>query len=544
MRKDRPPTAFAIVALLVGITTACSNAASPTATTAGQPAATAIAATPTGAARSASPGPPATPTRAGTPATPAAPVASPSAPGSPAAAQPAGDWVRFGFDPARSGVNPGETRITPATVGGLHRLWRVMLPGVADSSPVLLHALPFPDGATRDVLYATTRDGRLLALDAASGALLWAKQPSGPKITHSSPVADPARRIVYAYGLDGALHRYAAVTGEELAGGGWPVQVTQLRQTEKESSALNIVEGRVYVTTSGYFGDAPPYQGHVLVVDPDSGAAQVFNSLCSDVHHLLADKECRSNRSGIWARGGTIVDPATGNLFVATGNGPYDADRGGADYGDSVLELSPDGARLLDSYTPATYQELDDTDGDLGSTAPALLPPISGSKTPLLAVQGGKDRQLRLLNRQDLSGRGGPGHVGGGLQAIESAGCATFAQPVVWTDPDGAVWVIVAGTCGIDAYRAVTDGAGATRLQPAWKSPAAATTPVIAGGVLFAATSGAVLALDPRTGRQLWSSAQPGAGGTIGGIHWESPIVIGGVLYVAAEGGALAAYGP
>src|SRR5437764_19837 len=83
---------------------------------AGQPAATASAATPTGAARSASPGPPATPPPAGTPATPATPPASPSAPGSPAAAQPVGDWVRFGFDPARSGVNPGETRITPATV--------------------------------------------------------------------------------------------------------------------------------------------------------------------------------------------------------------------------------------------------------------------------------------------------------------------------------------------------------------------------------------------------------------------------------------------
>ena len=70
-----------------------------------------------------------------------------------------------------------------------------------------------------------------------------------------------------------------------------------------------------------------------------------------------------------------------------------------------------------------------------------------------------------------------------------------------------------------------------------------ATTPIIAGNVLFAATSGAVLALDPRTGTQLWSSAGQHAGGSIGGIRWESPIVANGVLYCADENGHLTAYG-
>ncbi|MDQ3864962.1 MAG: PQQ-binding-like beta-propeller repeat protein, partial [Actinomycetota bacterium] len=245
-----------------------------------------------------------------------------------------------------------------------------------------MHDLEFPKGS-RDVLYATTRDGTIVALDAASGEILWSHRPSGPQITTSSPVADPSGRFVYSYGLDGALHKYASTTGEEEKGGGWPSQITRMPQTEKGSSALNISNGRIYATTSGYIGDAPPYQGHVVAIDEATGSEQVFNSLCSDVAHLLSAEECSSERSGIWARAGTVVDNATESVFAATGNGPYDADSGGNDYGDSVLKLRRDNLQLLDSYTPQTYRQLEEEDADLGSTAPALLPEIPLSKTPL-----------------------------------------------------------------------------------------------------------------------------------------------------------------
>lgn len=455
-----------------------------------------------------------------------------------------GDWPRFGYDPARSGVTPVETALTPATVGRLHRLWQVGLPGVADSSPALLSGLALPDGTTRDVLYVTTRDGRLLARDAATGAQLWARQPTGPKITHSSPVLDPSRQYVYAYGLDSYVHKYGAATGVETRAGGWPVQITRMRDTEKESSALNIANGYLYVTTSGYIGDAPPYQGHVVAVRLADTSVHIFNSLCSNVAHLLAEGECSSSDSGIWARGGAVVDPASGNLFVTTGNGPFDGRSGGHDWGDSVLELSPDASRLLDSYTPSNYQMLDDNDADLGSAAPALLPKIANSKTPYLLVQGGKDETLRLLNRQNLNGAGKPGAVAGEVQALAVPGCDVFTQPVVWQDgPSGPIWVFVAATCGLRAYHVNTDASGASRLVQAWASDAVTTTPVLAGGVLFAATDGALLALDPHDGHRLWSSGQGGAGGSIGGIHWESPIVSNGRLFCPDEDGHLTVYG-
>ena len=449
------------------------------------------------------------------------------------------DWPEFDYDSARSGVNPQTTPLTAANVGQMQKLWAVQLPDVADSSPILLHGLTFPNGVKRDVLYVTTRDGRILALDAATGAQLWGHQPSGPKITHSSPVADPNRQYIYAYGLDGYVHKYNAITGAESIGHGWPVQITLMRETEKEGSALNIANGRLYVTTGGYIGDFVPYQGHVVTIDLATGTTHVFNSLCSNIPHLLTDPECSSERSGIWARGGAVVDPVTGDVFAATGNGPYDADTHGFDYGDSVIKLTPNGDELLDSYTPTTQATLDATDQDLGSVAPALLPQIKGSKTPLLLVQGGKDGVLRLLNRQNLSGAGGPGHEGGELQALSLPGCNLFAQPAAWTDPHtGAVWLFAPFTCGLTAFRVTTNAAGVTTLQQAWKISDTVTSPVLAGGALYAVETGRILALDPTTGHTLWSATQG-----VGGIHWESPIVVGGAFYVGDENGAFMAYG-
>ncbi len=475
------------------------------------------------------------------------PTASPARTVTPLPVAGSQDWVRFGFDPARSGVNPDEAALTPGTVGQLHRLWQVDLPDVADSSPILLRGLGLPDGSTRDVLYVTTRDGRLLAMDAASGATLWSHRPSGPKITHSSPVADPSRQYVYAYGLDGSLHKYRATDGMETTGGGWPVRITLMRDTEKESSALNIANGYIYVTTSGYIGDAPPYQGHVLAISLADASTHVWNSLCSDLPRLLTASDCRAVQSGIWARGGAVVDPVTGNIFVTTGNGPYDANNGGHNWGDSIVELSADGSRVLDSYTPATHQQLNDTDRDLGSDAPGLLPSIPTSKTPNLLVQGGKDAILRLLNRQNLSGAGGPGHTGGELQSI-ALGCGVFTQPAVWSETSaggggGAAWVFVATQCALHAYQAVTDSGGTTRLRQVWTADVNATSPVVAGGVLFASSDQGVLAFDPQSGRRLWSSQQASAGGGIGSIHWESPIVVGGRLYCSDESGQLTVYG-
>jgi outer membrane protein assembly factor BamB len=197
---------------------------------------------------------------------------------------------------------------------------------------------------------------------------------------------------------------------------------------------------------------------------------------------------------------------------------------------------------VLDSYTPTNEAELDSTDADLGSTTAGILPDIPNSRTPHVLIQGGKDQKLRLLNRDDMSRQGGPGHLGGELALLDWPGCALFTHPVSWKEGD-TIWVTLAGTCGMATYQVSGDSSGRVTLHAVWHNGTNFTTPVLAGGVLFAATNGAVYALEPHTGKRLWSSATASAGGSIGGIHWESPIVVNGRVYIPDENGKLTAYG-
>jgi outer membrane protein assembly factor BamB len=461
-----------------------------------------------------------------------------------------GDWQQFGYSAQRAGVNPTSTRITLGTVAGLHRQWAVKLPDPADSTPVVIGDVALPDGKHGAVIYVTTRQGALVALDAATGAQLWQQKPQGNLITNSSPAVDPSDRFVYSYGLDGQVHKYAVGSGTEVTGNGWPLRITRMTNVEKESSALTIGNDRLYVTTSGYRGDQGHYEGHVVSLPLNGGTATVWNSLCATTRALLGPTAnqppyCAAVQSGIWARAGAVVDPTSGTVYVATGNGPYTANTGGDDWGDSVIALSPDLTHVIDSYTPTNQAMLNSDDLDLGSASPAMLPRIAKSATPLLAVQAGKDNLLRVLNRQNLSSQGGPGHVGGEFATASVPGdqCEVLTQPAVWTDPAGTVWVIVADSCGTAGYQVQTDDAGKTTLHPAWSISQPGTSPVIAGSVLFLATTQQIVALNPQTGQTLWTSQDAHAGGTIGGVHWESPIVVNDHLYMTDDDGNLYAYG-
>jgi len=276
------------------------------------------------------------------------------------------DWPVFDHDPQRSGVSPDETAITPSTVSGLTRLWTQSLPELSGGSPILLSGVQMPDGVAQDLLFVTTSHGSTLALNAQNGATIWQQDTSGPRIGNqrcqvcATPAADPLRQWVYAAGNDGAVHRYAAATGQEDRTRPWPVPVTLMNGFEKRSSALNLANGFLYVALSGYNGDFGPYDGHILAIRLADGSSHVFNALCSDQHQLLAPRDvvdnapasCGSREAGIWARSGVVVDqsggPTDGSLFIATGNGPFDASGGGVDYGDSVLRLSDDASAVLD----------------------------------------------------------------------------------------------------------------------------------------------------------------------------------------------------
>ncbi len=440
----------------------------------------------------------------------------------------------------------------------LRSQWQIPLDAVADSTPILLEHVKV-GGVPRTMLFQTATDGTTFGIDAASGRILWRfktqltssdgglsaylhKIVFGGKIATSTPAADPSGSAIYAPGVDGFVHKLDAASGDELRGRGFPVRVTLIPQTEKDASALNVANGYLYAVTSGYNGDAPPYDGHVVSVRLSDGTTTVFNSLCSQDRSLPTATSCPQSDSGIWSRGGAVVDPDPAmhnQIYVATGNGDFDGNKGGYDYGDSVLALSADLATLLGHYTPADYQALDDHDADLGSTSPALLPRQPASRTPLMLVQGGKDRVLRLLNRSPLPG------VAGELQTLDLVG-RLFSTPAVWTDSSHHAWIFTGFSHEVDGYRLDTDAHGTSRLVRTWHAPAGATeegtSPVVSNGIVFDAMDGAIVALDALTGHELWSSAGHGAGRTIGAVHWESPIVVNGWVYCSDQNGNLTAY--
>ncbi len=436
---------------------------------------------------------------------------------------PDGDWATFDYDAQRSGVGPARTGITAGNAGRLRRR-AVSIDGVADSSPIQLHAVRIA-GRSRDVVIVTTTYGRTIALDPSSGRELWEFAPSdvgtyqgSRQVTTASPVADPNRQYVYAASPDGLIHKLIVASGRQV----WAARVTFDPSREKIGGALNVSGPYVLAVTGGYFGDQPVYEGHVALIDRASGSVvHVWNADCSDRQQLIdPPSTCSADTSfggsALWAREGTVIEPGSGRILVATGNGPFN---GSTNWGDSTLELSAT-AGLLHNWTPSDQAQLNSTDADLGSTAPALLP---GG----LAVQGGKRGVLDLLNLRRLNGTTGPAsaRTGGQLQELASpGGDQVLTAPAVWTR-SGRTYVFVADGSGTSAY---TLSGG--RLHVAWQDGSAGTSPVVAGGLLYVYDPGGTLrVLAPASGRTV--ATLPAASG-----HWSSPIVLGGRVILPVGG--------
>lgn len=416
------------------------------------------------------------------------------------------DWTRFGWSPARSSAPTFATGITSANVRSLVRQ-QVRLDGTVDASAIYLHGVQVGSGA-HDVFFVTTTYGKTEAIDASTGTVLWRFTPPGysswagsAQITTATPVADPNRASIYAAAPDGKIYKLAVADGHSA----WSVSITKLPSREKIAASLNYASGRVIATTGGYIGDAPPYQGHVAVIDAASGKLlQVWNSLCSNRHALISPSSCSASDSAIWGRAGAVIDPGTGDLLVATGNGPWD---GRTNWGDATLRLTPTASTLIGNYTPTNTAQLNASDTDLGSTSPAIL-------SSNYLAQGGKDGLIRLLSVVRM--RGASAHRGGELQTVPTpSGTDLFTAPAVWRST--ATWMFAADN-GATAGYLFKNG----RLRIAWRNATGGTSPVVAGGLLWVYGPGGGLAVYRPTTGKLLTRLDTGAG------HWNSPIVVDG----------------
>jgi len=464
----------------------------------------------------------------------------------------AADWMQFGYDAAHTGANPAETRISRSNVASLVTKYSVSMAATVDSAPVYLSNVSTP-GGTKNLLFAVSGSGRLMAIDAANGSEIWHATMSGDgHTTTASPAIDPGRDYVYAYGNDGKAHKFRVGDGTEITTGGWPELITTKPNVEKGAGGFTIASSGgvtwLYVASDGYIGDGGDYQGHLTTINLSTGAQVVFNTLCSDLATHFGNGTCASRRSAIWGRGGATYDAATDRVYIATGNGQYNASTGGHNWGDSTLALAHDGTGAgggmpRDSYTPTNFQQLEDSDTDLGSISLAIMKPPAGSSVQHLGMQTGKDSKLRLINLDDMSGAGGPAHVGGELQLmnVPRSQNGMSQQPATWVDGSGTSWLFVGNYSGVSALTLGLNGSNVPQLTAAWQNTISATSPIVANGVLYviSACSGGncIVGYDPANGNVLWTSDHVAA------PHWQSPILVDGVIYVMDANGKLSAFG-
>jgi len=324
---------------------------------------------------------------------------------------------------ARTGANLSETllstrSVTPKTFG---KLGTLVVDGYLYAQPLYVQNVRVPGKGLHNVIYLATAHNSVYAFDADD---LTAKKPLwkvnlGPSVpatevyttkwtdmrieigVTSTPVIDPSANTIFVEAKtkeNGTyvqrLHALDITTGAEKAGG--PVEIKasvpgtgmasakgqvafdSVKQLQRP--ALLLTNGTVYLAF-GSHADSPPFHGWILGYN-----ARTLIQTCT--FNLTPNGE----EGAIWQAGmGMAADPA-GNIYAMVGNGTFDADSGGLDYGNSILKLAPKPGTLSvsDYFTPYNQASLSENDQDTGASGPLLIPNTN------LLLGGGKNGWLYL----------------------------------------------------------------------------------------------------------------------------------------------------
>jgi len=320
-------------------------------------------------------------------------------------------------------------------------------------------------------------------------------------------------------------------------------------RNESQRAGLVLSNGVVYVAWASH-EDRDPYHGWVMGFNASTLALVangVFNSTPNQVGTLSY------SRGGIWMGGGAPAVDAAGNLFFITGNGTFDANTGGSNYGDSVVRLSTAGGlSVADYFTPLDQASLDANDTDFGSGAATILVDQPAGPVTHLVIGGGKQGNLFLLNRDSM---GKFSSSTNNVMETVNLGNAIFATPVFWQNN---LYVAGVGTLKQFAFNTSTgkfNGAPFSQSSTSYRFPGA--TPSVSSN---GATNGIIWALDnglycspqsPGCGAtvlhaydatnlatELWNSSQAAANRDLAGhaVKFTVPTVANGKVYVGTRG--------
>jgi hypothetical protein len=225
-----------------------------------------------------------------------------------------------------------------------------------------------------------------------------------------TPVIDPNTNTIYlvakTFETGKYVHRLHALditTGQEKLGG--PVvikasydsdgkEVTFQDRHRMQRPALLLSDGAIYIA----FGTAGCAQ------DPPSAAwLMAYNASSLKQLAVLDVGPTQKAIPGMWMAGDGPSMDSSGDVYVATGDGVFDYNAGGLNYGDTLLKLSlGDGAfNLVDYFTPYNQAALYAKDLDLGSSGLVVLPDQKGQYAHL-GIIAGKEGMIYLVNRDNL----------------------------------------------------------------------------------------------------------------------------------------------
>jgi hypothetical protein len=469
-------------------------------------------------------------------------------------------------DNARTGRDQQETILTTANVNSKQfgKLFSYPIRGRAYAQPLYVPGVNIAGKGTHNVVYVATEHDQVYAFDAdgLSSKPLWQDSFIDPAhgittvptqnspcpslkpevgIT-STPVIDLTSGTLYLSAetdengtVVQRLHALDIATGAEKFKGPVVIQASfkgiTFDPTEIQRAGLLLENGTVYLAYA-YLCDPHPYHGWVLAYNAQNlRQTAVFNTTPT------------GDKGGIWQSGGGLASDGR-SVYFMDGNGTFDAQTGGSDYGMSMLRMMTSGGGLTvaDYFTPFNWAQRSAKDLDLGSGGVLLLPTQSGQH-PDEIIGADKSGDIYLVDRQHM----GKFHANSNkvVQQLQGAASGYRSSPAYWRES-----IYYAGVNDFLSRYSITDGLLSSK--PVSKStnmfPSPGCTPSISSnggsdGIVwvlesFASRSPGVLRAYDATdlSKEIYDSNQAGRRDKPGpATKFSLPTIANGKVYVATQ---------
>ncbi len=484
------------------------------------------------------------------------------------------DVLTYHYDNARTGQNLREKVLTPINVktATFGKLYSFPVDGAVYAQPLYVSNLSV-GGRVRNVVFVATEHDSVYAFDAdnQADAPLWQVSFIDPAngittvlsadtncndidpeigIT-STPVIDIATGTLYVVAMtkeNGTiahrLHALDITTGSEKFGGGKKIQASVPGTALPNDGKGNLI-----------FSSVLENQRAALLLN-DNVIHIAFGSFCDfgDHHGWQMTYDAKTltqlgafsatptgTEGGIWQSGGGPAADAYGNVYTITGDGTFNGDSGGRNFGNTFLKFSGASLKVTDYFTPFNQATLDAVNGDLGSGGALILPDQVTGPTHLL-VSAGKQGTIYLLDRDNL----GKYQTGSDSQIVQSitGPRSLFATPAYF---ENTVYMAPSGD-KLTAYRLANGQLSMISQSPNTFRWPGATAIVSANG----STNGVVWALETNGSGatailhaysatdlsvELYNSGQNSARDYAGSaVKFTVPVVANGKVYLGAQG--------